>query len=184
MASTPGCSAPPVKSLQRAEDFQQVLAQPWLARTPHFVLQHWPQGPAPRPVHPKSPQAVHLSSGPSQASGHPVDNSEDKPVDKPGTGGEQQPSGHWLGLVVPKRHAKRSVTRNLIRRQLRQVMAQALATWPAGVWCVRLRSGFSTQQFPSAASLALKRATRSELVELVGQAQRRLSRAPSAPSHG
>jgi ribonuclease P protein component len=34
-----------------------------------------------------------------------------------------QPLGIWLGLVVPKRHARRAVTRNLIKRQIRTVVA-------------------------------------------------------------
>ena len=32
---------------------------------------------------------------------------------------DNPPAGHWLGCVVPKRHAKRSVTRTVLKRQIR-----------------------------------------------------------------
>lgn len=79
---------------------------------------------------------------------------------------------HWLGSVIPKRMARRALTRNLLRRQIRTVMAEHLAALPAGLWLVRLRAPFSREQFVSAASDALRRAVRAELQQLFGRAAR------------
>lgn len=73
------------------------------------------------------------------------------------------PSGWWLGSVVPKRHARRSVTRNLLKRQIRARMAAHLAGLEPGLWVVRLRAPFDRTAFPSASSTALRRAAGSEL---------------------
>ncbi len=80
------------------------------------------------------------------------------------------PAGHWLGCVVPKRHAKRAVTRNLLKRQIRQVFAVHAAGLPPGQWLVRLRSPFPVAQFVSAKSEALARAARGELEQLLARA--------------
>lgn len=69
-----------------------------------------------------------------------------------------------LGLVIPKRHARRSVTRQLIRRQMRAVVTSRQLA--AGDWLLRLRSGFDVRSYPSAASDALRAAVRSELEQL------------------
>lgn len=78
--------------------------------------------------------------------------------------------GHWLGAVIPKRHARRSVTRNLLRRQIRAVMTDQLGTLPAGLWLVRLRSPFAKVDFVSAASPLLRQAARAELQQLFTRA--------------
>jgi ribonuclease P protein component len=74
----------------------------------------------------------------------------------------------WLrfGQVVPKRHARRAVTRNLIRRQARAAFEQHGRSLDAGDWFLRLKAPFSIAQFPSAASAALKTAVRAELERL------------------
>ncbi len=82
-------------------------------------------------------------------------------------------AGVWLGLVVPKRHARRSVTRSLIKRQIRNVVAQQAFGLPAGLWVVRVRAPFDRKRFVSAASEALRAEVREELVGLVGVAVRR-----------
>lgn len=81
-------------------------------------------------------------------------------------------SGHWLGTVVPKRHARRSVTRSLLKRQIRAAVARRLggAGLPPGLWLVRLKAPFPVSEYPSAASEALRRAVRSELDGLLGHA--------------
>ena len=86
---------------------------------------------------------------------------------------DSAPSGHWLGSVIPKRHARRAVTRNLLRRQIRTVMGEQLARLPDGLWLVRLRQPFAREQFVSAASDALRQAARAELRELFSAAARR-----------
>ena len=73
--------------------------------------------------------------------------------------------GPWLGLVVPRRWARRAVTRNLIKRQARAVAA--LHPPPPGAWVLRLKRGWPTSDFPSAASAPLRRAVRAELLQLL-----------------
>jgi ribonuclease P protein component len=79
-----------------------------------------------------------------------------------------------LGLVLPKKQARRSVTRSLIRHQAREALRRhAPAVRADGRygndidgWVVRLRAPFDRQQFPSAASMALQTLVRQELDEL------------------
>ena len=71
--------------------------------------------------------------------------------------------GVWLGLVVPKRHARRSVTRSLFKRQIRAALGRHAGLLEAGLWVVRLRAPFTKLKYPSAASEALQRAARAEL---------------------
>lgn len=73
----------------------------------------------------------------------------------------------WLGVLLPKRWAKRAVTRNAIRRQIYEVAREKAGGLPQAALVVRLRSEFSRQQFVSATSDALKRAVRAELVQLL-----------------
>lgn len=90
--------------------------------------------------------------------------------------------GPWLGAVVPKRWARRAVTRNTIKRQ---VFAVALVvSLPHGAWVVRLRRAFAPQAFPSATSAALKRAVRSELGELLARARLPRGQSVGAPPPG
>ena len=80
----------------------------------------------------------------------------------------------WVGALVPKRWARRAVTRNAIKRQIYAVSAQHLtdmlspAPDPANpAYVVRLRTAFARTSFVSASSLALKRAVRLELEQLL-----------------
>jgi ribonuclease P protein component len=73
----------------------------------------------------------------------------------------------WLGVVVPKRHARRSVTRSLLKREMRAGVARRAHQLAAGLWLVRLRAPFDTGLFVSAASAALRSAARSELDALL-----------------
>ena len=76
----------------------------------------------------------------------------------------------WLGAMVPKRWAKRAVTRNAIKRQIYNVSAQFEVRLPCAAHVVRLRSGFDRQQFISATSPMLKLAVRQELEQLFERA--------------
>ena len=71
---------------------------------------------------------------------------------------------------MPKRHARRSVTRTLLKRQIRAVVTGHAASLAAGLWIVRLRAPFERSTFVSAASDALKRAARAELELLLRDA--------------
>ena len=84
--------------------------------------------------------------------------------------------GCWLGMVVPKRHARRAVTRSLLKRQIRAAFASLEVAsgggLPPGLWVVRLRAPFDRKQFPSASSDALRLAARAELAQLVDKLAR------------
>ena len=78
-------------------------------------------------------------------------------------------TGPAMGAVVPKRWAKRAVTRNGIRRQIYAVSAAFEQRLPASDHVVRLRSEFARKDFPSAWSDALKASVRGELLQLFGK---------------
>lgn len=82
-----------------------------------------------------------------------------------------------LGVVVPKRWAKRAVTRNTIKRQVFSLSQDFEAELPVAAYVVRLRSGFDRSRFPSATSEPLKAALRLELQQLFRDALARLSAA-------
>jgi len=81
--------------------------------------------------------------------------------------------GLWLGAVVPKRHARRAVTRTLLKRQIRVAVQRRAPQLPAGLWVVRLRAPFDRARFASAASAALRQAAGAELDTLLADAARR-----------
>ena len=76
----------------------------------------------------------------------------------------------WLGAMVPKRWARRAVTRNAIKRQIYQVSAASEAFLPPAAHVVRLRSAFDRKEFVSATSDKLKAAVRAELQQLLERA--------------
>ena len=69
--------------------------------------------------------------------------------------------------MVPKRWAKRAVTRNLIKRQIYSVSADFLQQYPHAAFVVRLRREFARTEFVSASSKPLKNAVRVELQSLM-----------------
>ena len=75
-------------------------------------------------------------------------------------------SGVGLGAMVPKRWAKRAVTRNAIKRQIYTVSAEFETSLSPVAHLVRLRSAFDRARFVSATSDALKAAVRAELTAL------------------
>lgn len=77
----------------------------------------------------------------------------------------------WVGAVVPKRWAKRAVTRNGIKRQIYAVSAAFADRLPAAAHVVRLRMDFARADFPSAWSDALKASVRGELLQLFEKAK-------------
>ncbi len=129
-------------------DFQRLLASPARARSVHFAVHHVDTAVLARPAAAQGPGGRELSTvSPPTGSG-----SVDKTV-----------SRHALGTVLPKRHARRAVTRNLLRRQIRHALIRHAHRLPEGQWLVRLRSPFPRSDFASAASDALRRAARAEL---------------------
>lgn len=73
--------------------------------------------------------------------------------------------------MVPKRWAKRAVTRNTIKRQIYSVCAELESSLAEGAHVVRLRSAFDRAQFVSATSDALKHSVRTELLKLLERAR-------------
>ena len=99
-------------------------------------------------------------------------------LDKPTDGRPLFPvSAAWVGVVLPKRWARRAVTRNAIRRQIHELSRLHADALPQAAWVIRLRSEFSRKQFVSATSEPLKRAVRAELEQLLGRVLKR----PTAP---
>lgn len=76
----------------------------------------------------------------------------------------------WVGAVVPKRHARRAVTRSLIKRQIYAATGRHLDRLAPGLWIVRLRAPFDRSRFTSASSSSLRRDARSELDALLSAA--------------
>ncbi|MDP3655003.1 MAG: ribonuclease P protein component [Rhodoferax sp.] len=78
--------------------------------------------------------------------------------------------GVWFGAMVPKRWAKRAVTRNTIKRQIYSVSTEFELSLVEGAHVVRLRTGFDRAQFTSATSEVLRLAVRMELLKLFERA--------------
>ena len=78
--------------------------------------------------------------------------------------------GVWLAAMVPKRWAKRAVTRNTIRRQIYSVSAEFELALCDAAHVIRLRSSFDRTRFPSATSEKLKSTVKQELQQLFAAA--------------
>jgi ribonuclease P protein component len=133
-------------SLRNAQQFSTVMQQGRIvARSKHFVLHAacW------RPVTATSSGAVDsawsVTPFPANAPAATV----------------------YLGAIVAKRWARRAVTRNLVKRQIRHVMQERTPVLPHCLAIVvRQRAGFDPRQFISASSAALRAAVRQELTDL------------------
>jgi ribonuclease P protein component len=144
----------------RSVDFERVLGSPIRARSVHFAVHYLESSPS-QPAKPRSQRlSTELSTDQAPEQGMAVDDSV--------------PKACWLGIVVPKRHARRSVTRTLLKRQICSA-ASAQAGLAPGLWVVRLRSPFDRAAFPSAASDALKVCAGTELAGVLADAARRVS---------
>ena len=144
--------------LTGAARFELAMASRPLARSAHFMVHHL--------------AANQLSTGQVPTSSGAVDESVDNPVDN-----LTEMVTLRLGLVVPKRHARRSVTRTLVKVQIRAGMRRHLDSLVAGDWVVRLRAPIDRKQFPSARSEVLAALLHVEIDALLGDAARRAQRA-------
>ena len=79
--------------------------------------------------------------------------------------------GVWLGAMVPKRWARRAVTRNAIKRQIYVQATAHAGTLPEAAHVVRLRAAFDRKEFVSASSDRLKAAVRLELAQLFARSR-------------
>jgi ribonuclease P protein component len=166
----------------RSVDFERVMAAPSRAKTKHFVLHHLADVPS-RPRFSGSAKSVDLAAREQRVAELLTAGPVIQPAlvdDSPSLSCNHACASQdiWLGLVVPKRHAKRSVTRQLLKRHMRAAVCERQALTPPlsqGLWVLRLRAAFDVKQYPSAASVALAREARQELTELL----RRVSTAGS-----
>ena len=148
--------------IEQSTDFERVLRTRSRAQTQHFAVHYLPDRPSLSARARRAAVSRRLSTGDAP---EPV-----KPVD-------DLPPEFWIGAVVPKRHARRAVTRSLLKRQIRSAFERHSDTLAGGLWVVRLRSSFDKARFPSAASDALKRTARDELETLFAAA----AHAPTRP---
>lgn len=154
-----------IARLLRSVDFERVLRTRTRASSAHFAVHHVFDRPS-APVKPAAKRpAAELSTDENLEVTSAVDDSVDS----------TPPGAVWLGAVVPKRHAKRSVTRTLLKRQIRSAVMGHQAVLAHGLWVVRLRAPFDRKTFVSAASEALKRAARDELEQLLASAAQRVA---------
>ena len=140
-------------------DFERVLATRSRSRSVHFALHHLAGVPVPRTWTPRTAIDTELSTSSAPSCPQAVDDSAAQGV-----------LGLWFGCVVPKRHARRAVTRTLLKRQVRSAFQRLGPTLPGGLWLVRLRAPFAKQDFISAASVRLAEAARSEIEALLARA--------------
>ena len=148
--------------LLRPVDFQRVLGTPPRSRSAHFSVHHMTGAPTPASKPDKCVLSDKLSTADAPTCPPAVDDLPAKPI-----------SGRWLGLVVPKRHAKRAVTRTLIKRQMRALMQAHATQLSSGLWVLRLRAPFDRKEFISAASERLRGVVRDELTLLLQRAAAR-----------
>jgi ribonuclease P protein component len=157
-----------ISRLVRSADFERVLRTRSRASSVHFAVHHVPDRPS-TPAKPvKKSISAELSTDVAVDVALPVDDSVKLMTVR------ALPDALWLGAVVPKRHAKRSVTRTLLKRQIRAVVGDQGSALATGLWVVRLRAPFDRSHFVSAASDELKRVARTELQQLLTSAAQRV----------
>ena len=156
-----------MQRLKTRPQFQAAMAGDTVSRTAHFALHR-----------------LVLEAGGSAPAGQPGA-APPGPGSLPSTQGPQAlfaVQDVWLGAMVPKRWARRAVTRNAIKRQIYTVGATFEARLPRAAHVVRLRAAFDRKQFISATSDQLKLAVRAELLQLFGHATRRSGVAAASPA--
>ncbi|MBI3532945.1 MAG: ribonuclease P protein component [Burkholderiales bacterium] len=132
-----------MQRLKTREQFQAVLAGRTVARTTHFAM------------HSSAPVMATESQSQLALPSKPELFSLDQT---------------WIGAMVPKRWARRAVTRNLIKRQIYSIADHFESSLPQAAHVVRLRSAFDRAHFKSASSDELKKAVRMEIEQLFGLA--------------
>ena len=157
----PARSARLLPHVVTAVDFERALSGRSRAVTAHFAVHHVEARPAASPGLRKRPSPGKLSTIEALAKARPVEDSFADALSKAST---------WIGAVVPKRHARRAVTRSLLKRQIYAAAERQRERLAPGLWIVRLRSPFDRTQFTSAASKALRSAARAELDALLNAA--------------
>ncbi len=124
--------------------FQKVLASQVVSRTAHFALHR---------------VELQLASTPKPSEPEIVFSQNSFPL-----------WDVWMGVLLPKRWARRAVTRNTIKRLIHHVAAEAESALKVAAYVVRMRASFDRSLFPSATSVAFKAALRKELQQLLAPA--------------
>ena len=140
-----------MQRLKTRPQFQATMAGGTVARTAHFALHRL---------------ALDAGSAAPSALGAPDAGSAIAPLPSL----FHQTEEAWLGAMVPKRWARRAVTRNAIKRQIYNVAAGFEPCLLQAAHVVRLRTAFDRKQFVSASSDLLKQAVRLELLQLFERA--------------
>ena len=131
--------------LKTRPQFQAALAGGTVSRTAHFALHRLPLV-----ARVDTPEAIANTAGPAPDEAQALFALD----------------GVWIGAMVPKRWARRAVTRNTIKRQIYAVSELFADRLPRAAHVVRLRTAFDRHQFISARSELLKQAVRQELEQL------------------
>jgi ribonuclease P protein component len=143
-----------IARLVDSADFERVLRSASRASTEHFAVHHLSAAPKARARPLARAAGGELSTEVGKVGARAVDDFL-RPASRRG-----------FGAVVPKRHARRSVTRSLLKRQIYAAADRHVAGLAGGLWIVRLRAPFDRTAYRSAASLALRQAARAELDSL------------------
>ena len=131
--------------LKTRPQFQAALAGGTVSRTAHFALHRLPLV-----ARVDTPEAIAETAGPAPDEAQALFALD----------------GVWMGAMVPKRWARRAVTRNTIKRQIYAVSRLFANRLPPAAHVVRLRVAFDRKQFVSATSDRLRLAVRTELEQL------------------
>ena len=157
----------PALRLAESIDFERVLRRPACARSTQFALHHVSAEPALGGARKK------LLTGNAKVVDKPVDDlvlDAAAAVQSHAHTEAMRPTCQWWGWVVPKRHARRAVTRQLVKRHIRHAVSLYASALPAGLWVVRLSAPIRPALFPSAASKALADHLTTELSLLMARA--------------
>jgi len=149
--------APSIRRLRTAAEFERLLRQRPCVISAHFAVHHLGAERDTRIGGFRSTVVPDLSTEPCAELAPFVDDLRE----------ERSIAGLELGVVVPKRHARRAVTRSLIKRELRAAWQRGAPALAPGAWLVRLRAAFDVAAFASAASTALRRAVRFEVEQVM-----------------
>lgn len=147
-------------ALNTPAQFRLVLGRPPLARSERWSVHAC-----------AAPSAAELSTGSPPILAQPVDDQFARDV---GAHSPPDPAGApvaRLGCIIPRRLARRAVTRALVRRQAREAAQRAQAAVPVAAWWVlRLAAPLRRDEYRSAVSPVLRKVVRAELEAAFGLA--------------
>jgi ribonuclease P protein component len=152
-----------VTFLASSKDFERVLRTRICARTSHFAAHYMPV--SLKPIVQFAFRSFDLNELPTTSCQNFLGSVDNSNLDF----SHLSLKKIRLGVVVPKRHARNAVTRSMIKRQIRSIVAHEANVLAEGCWVIRLRSPFVRTKFISAISDQLKLVVREELELLMRQ---------------